>query len=103
MRRVYWTLISTILLMAVIGCKPSTTARLKYADDHPYLSERVRQSIIEGKVHVGMTTEQVLAAWGKPRRKNISGGQYGSREQWVYTSTYLYFEGGILTSYQQTQ
>jgi len=47
-----------------------------------------------------MTKEQVLASWGKPEDINRSVGRWGVHEQWIYDSTYLYFENGILTSFQ---
>ncbi|GAH38631.1 unnamed protein product [marine sediment metagenome] len=51
-----------------------------------------------------MTKEQVEVSWGKPRDINKSVGSWGVHEQWIYRkfshSTYLYFENGILTSWQ---
>jgi hypothetical protein len=38
---------------------------------------------------------------GSPRNKNKSVGRWGVNEQWVYYSTYLYFENGRLKSYQK--
>jgi hypothetical protein len=52
------------------------------------------------EITLGMTKEQVIASWGSPKDKNRSVGSWGVHEQWVYHSTYLYFENGILTSYQ---
>jgi hypothetical protein len=58
----------------------------------------IEQTVIERKVQIGMTAEQVTMAWGKPSRINRSVGRWGEHEQWVYGSTYLYFENGILDS-----
>lgn len=47
-----------------------------------------------------MTTEHCRAAWGSPDDINRSVGSFGPHEQWVCGSTYLYFEDGVLTSFQ---
>lgn len=51
---------------------------------------------------LGMTYEEVLASlWGEPYDVNRTVTEYGTYEQWVYgNGQYLYFEDGILTSFQ---
>jgi len=62
------------------------------------------QELINGKkIRIGMTGEQVIFSWGRPERINESIGAWGKHEQWIYSSTYLYFENGILTSYQRSK
>jgi hypothetical protein len=61
----------------------------------------IEQAVIERKVQIGMTAEQVTMAWGKPAANNRSVGRWGTHEQWIYGDTYLYFENGVLTSYQE--
>lgn len=56
--------------------------------------------ILERKIWIGMTDELAIESWGKPNDINRSVGSWGVHEQWVYSSTYLYFENGILTSWQ---
>lgn len=58
------------------------------------------QSILEGKVEIGMTQEMCRIAWGKPNKINETITSGGSDEQWVYSKNYLYFENGILTAIQ---
>lgn len=53
------------------------------------------KSIVEGIIRVGFTEEMAKMAWGEP--KSINHSSYG--DQWVYDSQYLYFEGGILRSF----
>jgi len=62
--------------------------------------EYTAQLIHEKRVQIGMTTEQCRAAWGRPRDINRSVGSFGVHEQWCYSNSYLYFEDGILTSWQ---
>lgn len=75
-----------------------------YVDNHNELSERTRGDILKGNIRLGMTSEQVRASCGGPNRNNRTVNRFGTREQWVYGShykaTYLYFEDGILMSWQ---
>ncbi|MDH3445167.1 MAG: hypothetical protein OEN50_14665 [Deltaproteobacteria bacterium] len=57
--------------------------------------------VIDGKIAIQMTREQVMLAWGKPDQINNSEADVGVYEQWLYGSTCLYFEGGILQSYHE--
>jgi hypothetical protein len=61
----------------------------------------IEQAVIERKIRMGMTAEQATLAWGKPPQVNKTVGSWGVHEQWVYHSgAYLYFENGVLTSWQ---
>lgn len=51
--------------------------------------------ILERKIEIGMTEEMVIVSWGEPN--SINEASYG--DQWVYSSTYLYFKNGILTDF----
>lgn len=65
--------------------------------------KKALKAISEQKVFPGMTKEQVRASWGPPSRINTSGGRWGEHEQWVFgesMSSYLYFENGRLSSWQ---
>jgi hypothetical protein len=63
-----------------------------------------QQMINSKEIKLGMTKEQVLLSWGKPDRINRDVGRWGANEQWCYGSkTYLYFENGILTSFQDQE
>lgn len=62
--------------------------------------KRVLTTIANGKVFIGMTKPQVIASWGQPSDINRTAGSWGVHEQWVYGSNYLYFENGILKSWQ---
>ena len=57
--------------------------------------------IAERKVRIGMTQEQVIDAWGKPKDINKTISRNTVHEQWVYgLGSYLYFEVGVLTTIQ---
>lgn len=52
--------------------------------------------ITQGKVTKGMNKVECTLAYGKPVNVKVSG----SKEQWMYSSsTYLFFENGVLTSH----
>lgn len=66
----------------------------------PKWGKKVLLNISSGKVSLGMTKEQATVSWGLPERVNRTAGKWGMHEQWIYGDTYLYFENGKLTSYQ---
>jgi hypothetical protein len=47
-----------------------------------------------------MTAEMATDSWGKPEAINRTVVSGLVHEQWVFGSTYLYFENGILTAFQ---
>jgi hypothetical protein len=56
-----------------------------------------------GEYWIGMTDDLAILSLGFPKTKNRTVGGWGVHEQWVYEKgnrLYLYFENGILTSYQ---
>lgn len=58
------------------------------------------QKLLDGYYWIGMTDKMARISLGEPRSINRTVGSWGVHEQWVYYSIYLYFEDGILTSYQ---
>lgn len=67
--------------------------RAKYEDE-------IASKIIKKKFWIGMTSEMAKESIGSPDDINRTVGSWGVHEQWVYGNKYLYFENGILTSYQ---
>jgi len=75
---------------------------------NPLWSTDTKSEILYGLISLGMTEKQVLASRGNPSKRNRSVGSCGVHEQWVYrehsyfgdTYKYIYFENGILTSWQ---
>lgn len=53
----------------------------------------VSDAVYRGRVRIGMTTTQVGLAWGMPDSINETLTAAGRREQWVYPSSTVYFEG----------
>lgn len=91
-----------VALFAAIyfGAEADTKQKI---EDAKALSAQVAKAIAEKQIVVGMTPQEVITSWGDPKRKNVSGGAGGAREQWIYDGTYLYFQGGRVVSWQQSQ
>ena len=59
-----------------------------------------------GKIRIGMTDKQVRVSWGEPDDINVTTTSYSRQEQWIYGTNYrysryyVYFDNGILTSWQ---
>jgi len=56
--------------------------------------------IQDGSYWIGMTKEMARLSLGNPDNDNRSVGSWGTHNQWVYKNLTLYFENGILTSWQ---
>lgn len=67
------------------------------------LPPQIEKAILDRKVQIGMTDEQVKLSWGNPRTINRTVMVNHVSEQWVYGSTYLYFDNGVLTSWQDSR
>lgn len=63
-------------------------------------NKKIQKLIMERKIATGMTKEQAILSWGKADEIHKTVGSWGVHEQWVYGSSYLYFENGKLTSWQ---
>ncbi len=96
--------------------------RIKYVYKIYGKDSSIGDTIINEKICLGMTKEDVIISWGEPKNGiNKTVGSWGVNEQWIYGWTsipgyygrgvslraipghygpYLYFEDGILTSWQ---
>jgi hypothetical protein len=74
-------------------------AKKEYIKNHPERSRFIALMEKE-KIVIGMNKQEVKFSWGEPRDINRTVTTYGVHEQWVYDSSYLYFEGDKLTSWQ---
>jgi len=69
----------------------------------------IDNAILENKIIVGMTTNEVVMSWGQPSKINttVSGG--GRSEQWVYRrekigyDQYVYVDNGFVRSMQSSK
>jgi len=110
MKKVLLTICLVGLFVSVQGCilqdvphiggRWIRNQRIQYVNQHPELPSKIRNYILTEKICLGMTAEQVRVSWGNPYDINRTVGSWGSHEQWVYGEKYLYFDNGILTSWQ---
>jgi len=102
-----------VLIAAIVGSlillNGCTSFRLDYVNSHPDLDGRTREAILNGRIFIGMTEEQVKVSWGRPKEIHRSVGMNWSREQWVYgikegdhyiSPTYVYFERGRVIGWE---
>ena len=82
--------------------------RKAYVESCLNTSLYIKIIISQGTIIRGMTISEVIASWGRPYKINESVGSWGVHEQWCYGYWYygwvptyfLYFENGILDSWQ---
>ena len=58
------------------------------------------KEVLARRVKIGWTREMCEISWGYPNDKNITTSNSGRSEQWVYSSSYLYFTNNKLTTIQ---
>ena len=64
-------------------------------------SQPYADRIFQHKVWVGMSKDEAIESWGKPKDANTTIRENMKREQWVYgEGQYLYLENGIVTIIQ---
>lgn len=57
--------------------------------------------IDDGKISIGMTSDEVIESWGRANDINKTISVDGTHEQWIYDANYLYFDNGKLTTIQE--
>lgn len=88
------TFLTALLILA--GCVGADRRRQNYLDDHPDLSPTIADAIAEGRIMEGMSSTEVLAAWGDPVRTSISVTEFGDQESWTYTTPIGQFKQGTV-------
>jgi hypothetical protein len=88
------------------------TVSLPYDDEYYFTENPIEQSwsteikyaVQNQEIVIGMTERQARLSWGQPDDINSTVTAENRDEQWVYGDeterTYLYFENGKLTTYQ---
>ena len=60
------------------------------------------KKIMNGELWIGMTIKEATESKGLPNRINETVTANGKKQQFVYDDLYLYFEKGVLTTYQKS-
>ncbi len=89
-------LFAAVVCLTFAACAPSRMERqIRLSEIKGSTSPEWKQMILDGHVMLGMSTDHVFAAWGKP----LGSYRDGTRELWVYANyRYVYFEDGIMIS-----
>lgn len=84
-----------------------------YVYNHPDLDSITKTKILKGRICIGMTKDDVQASWGEPYKINRTVTIWAESEQWIYgvpsmhggllNAQYLYFDGNILTGFQDIE
>lgn len=113
------------VFLLLSGCVSTIISRKimreEYFKTQPDVSSEVKEAILNGEVLLGMSVPQVLASRGYPGDRKRSTGSWGVHEQWCYSGivrmdvlwsnketllnykyAYIYFENGVVTSWQST-
>lgn len=81
-----------VLAAAVLGgCATSTVESRKkerYAS-YAALTPELRTSVDTGQLKIGMTTDAVYIAWGKPSQILVGQSTAGTTETWIYAGSYM--------------
>ena len=78
-------LILAVVILVVSACALTPDYhRVKYCDEHSELKDNVRRAILEGRIIIGMTKSQVLAACGTPLNRKQAKDDSDSSEVWYY-------------------
>ena len=56
--------------------------------------------VADGHLTIGMTKQMCKDCWGEPDSINRTSTRYNNYEQWVYSTTYVYFENGKISIIQ---
>jgi len=82
------------------GSLQKRVPELKLLIEKSNSTNKEKKLIISGKTWIGATSEQAELGWGRPDRINRTTTAYGTEEQWVYGSSYLYLTDGRVTAIQ---
>lgn len=66
-------------------------------------SDAARQAMIQHKVLIGMTRDQVQLSAGKPSQTTRSVSAAGTLETWTYSNVVLVFTDGVVTSFTESR
>jgi hypothetical protein len=99
------TLVRVLALLALTMARP-IWAEEQHSNAAGALGSEARKqrAVANGRVMVGMTTDEVRKAWGQPAKIDHETNQQGHCEQWVYPyGSIIYFVNGRAVSVQTAQ
>jgi len=88
------TLILLTWLLLLTSCIHLQQTRKSYINNYPGMDEKTKQLVIDKQIIVGMKSEYVLLAIGKPEEIEKFHGISGTYEHWSYKDRTIYIENG---------
>jgi len=89
------------LVLALAGCSTVNSRIRQHADEFNHLAAADQTKIREGIVDVGFTPNMVYMALGAPDVKRVHRARTGTRETWIYRTSYETYEGTRLVTYRR--
>ncbi len=91
-----------LVVFMIIGCKDQTskanvglTSQQIFIKNNPNTPEKIKESILNETVMIGMTEAQVLASWGEPNLIDVFNSDYNSYIRWNYNGKpMIYWKDG---------
>ena len=84
-------LLSLLPLLLLVGCKTSTiqSRTQERAAAYAALPPEIKDDIDAGRIRVGMNSDAVYMAWGKPAQILESGTEQGHVTTWLYEGGWI--------------
>lgn len=76
--------VACLMIVVLCGCV-GMPGGLASRQPQPWWTDEIQSAVRSGNVMIGMTYDQVEAAWGRPWSKAVSEGPEGRIEVWDYS------------------
>ncbi len=86
----------TIALLFLLQSCAMTTAELKTA--HPSWTDKQIEVVANGQIYVGMSEEQMRAAWGSPEHEHVTQSRFGTTKFLHYYRRMICIRNGKVAS-----
>lgn len=79
---------------------PLTAAIKETGDNLKIIEELEKREYIKQNLQIGIRANECQEICGEPDKINVTEGEWGVHEQWVYPDKYIYIKNGIVSSFQ---
>ncbi len=86
----------TIALLFLLQSCAMTPAELKTA--HPSWTDKQIEVVANGQIYVGMSEEQMRAAWGSPEHEHVTQSRFGTTKFLHYYRRVIFIKNGVVAS-----
>ena len=97
-------LIPIILMITVLisACATAQSRREDYINDQPGLDPAIADAVLDGRIMKGMTSADVRASWGDPKRETVTVAEGIQQQIWAYDTPIgkHFTQGTVLLTFQ---